>query len=104
MDTIDGRINFLVEVLERYKNQLEEMDDEEEEEEEEVDIPGSGSGEGVRLSVPSQSDDEREEPHVMEESSPDALQHMISVSISDEDASYDAYIKRLANENYEDSK
>ena len=36
IDTIDGRINFLVDILEDYKKQLEEMEDEEEEEEEEV--------------------------------------------------------------------
>ena len=33
VDTIDGRINFLVQVLENYKQQLEAMDDEGEEEE-----------------------------------------------------------------------
>ena len=32
IDTIDGRINFLVDILEDYKKQLEEMEDEEEEE------------------------------------------------------------------------
>jgi hypothetical protein len=36
IDTIDGRINFLVDILEDYKKQLEEMEDEEEEEEDEV--------------------------------------------------------------------
>ena len=29
-ETLDGRVNFLVSVLEEYKRQLEEMDDEEE--------------------------------------------------------------------------
>lgn len=33
VDTIDGRINFLVQVLENYKQQLEAMDEEGEEEE-----------------------------------------------------------------------
>lgn len=37
IDTIDGRINFLVDILEDYKRQLEEMEDEEEEEEDEQD-------------------------------------------------------------------
>ena len=36
LDTIDGRINFLVDILEDYKRQLEEMEDEEEEEEDEA--------------------------------------------------------------------
>lgn len=35
IDTIDGRINFLVDILEDYKRQLEEMEDEEEESEDE---------------------------------------------------------------------
>ena len=39
METIDGRINFLVSVLENYKKQLEEMDDEGEEEEDEPEDP-----------------------------------------------------------------
>ena len=40
VETIDGRINFLVSILENYKKQLEEMDDEGEEEElDDEDIP-----------------------------------------------------------------
>lgn len=35
VETIDGRINFLVSILENYKKQLEEMEDESEEEEDE---------------------------------------------------------------------
>jgi hypothetical protein len=44
IDTIDGRINFLVDILEDYKRQLEEMEDEEEEEEDEdeLDIKSNG--------------------------------------------------------------
>lgn len=38
IDTIDGRINFLVDILEDYKKQLEEMEDEGEEEEDEEEI------------------------------------------------------------------
>jgi hypothetical protein len=38
IDTIDGRINFLVDILEDYKKQLEEMEDEDEEEEDEEDV------------------------------------------------------------------
>eukprot|EP00343_Euplotes_focardii_P004898 CAMPEP_0205811260 /NCGR_PEP_ID=MMETSP0205-20121125/15433_1 /ASSEMBLY_ACC=CAM_ASM_000278 /TAXON_ID=36767 /ORGANISM="Euplotes focardii, Strain TN1" /LENGTH=72 /DNA_ID=CAMNT_0053090199 /DNA_START=36 /DNA_END=251 /DNA_ORIENTATION=+ len=37
INTIDGRINFLVDILEDYKRQLEEMEDEGEESEEEHD-------------------------------------------------------------------
>ena len=38
INTIDGRINFLVDILEDYKKQLEEMEEEDEESEEEGDI------------------------------------------------------------------
>lgn len=42
IDTIDGRINFLVDILEDYKRQLEEMEDEEEEDEDEESSPRKG--------------------------------------------------------------
>jgi hypothetical protein len=55
IDTIDGRINFLVDILEDYKRQLEEMEDEEEESEDEQDDAVS------KLVSESKYDNEKEE-------------------------------------------
>ena len=41
-DTLDGRVSFLVNILEEYKKQLEDMEEEEEESEKELYISSSG--------------------------------------------------------------